>query len=118
MAAHGNDSSIEGTGSNTISGDAGNDLIDPAGVGNDSLSGGSGNDTITGGAGNDTIDGGTGSNSEDGGAGNDSFLNVSSDTGSTLTGGDDSDTFVLAWTYAGKTRRPHHRFRRPAPAAT
>jgi Ca2+-binding RTX toxin-like protein len=82
-----------GNGNDTLTGTAGNDLLN-GGNGNDSLIGYAGNDTLIGGngtdflvgsAGDDLLDGGNGSDTLRGGLGND-----------TLTGGNGQDIFVFA----------------------
>jgi CSLREA domain-containing protein len=76
----GDDLIIDTGGSNTIDGRGGNDVI---------LVSGSGSDKITGGDGDDTIDAGDGSNVVDGGAGND---RITTGSGSdSITGGSGSD---------------------------
>jgi len=68
----GNDVIDAGNGANTVVGGAGNDSI-TSGTGADSLSGGDGNDTISAGTGDDTIAGGAGTDSLTGGGGSDRF---------------------------------------------
>jgi CSLREA domain-containing protein len=76
----GDDLIIDTGGSNTIDGRGGNDVILVSGSGSDKITGGDGDDIIdagdgsnvvNGGAGNDTITTGSGSDSIDGGSGND-----------------------------------------------
>ncbi len=62
------------SGSGTITGTSGNDLI-LGGPGNDTINGMGGNDCILGGGGNDTIDGGDGTDVCIGGPGTDTFAN-------------------------------------------
>ncbi len=68
-------------GNDTLNGQGGDDLL-CGGDGNDTLSGGDGNDTLSGGDGNDTLSGGAGDDGMSGGAGND-----------LLTGGPGADRF-------------------------
>jgi Ca2+-binding RTX toxin-like protein len=62
------------SGSGTITGTSGNDLI-LGGPGNDTINGMGGDDCILGGGGNDTIDGGDGTDVCIGGPGTDTFAN-------------------------------------------
>ncbi len=61
--------------------------------GNDHITGGSGNDILIGGNGDDILNGKSGNDVIDGGAGKD-IIYVNTGQG-TLTGGDDSDTFIV-----------------------
>jgi CSLREA domain-containing protein len=87
-----------GSGSDTITGTQGDDLIIDAGGtntinalgGNDTIIAGDGTDTINGGDGNDTIDAGNGSNVVNGGNGND-LITTGSGT-DTIDGGSGNDT--------------------------
>ena len=82
-----------GTGNITVTGGSGAESMTGS-SGADSFSGGSGNDTIIGGAGSDTLSGGAGDDSLDGGAGDDTFT---TDSGAdTLIGGDGTDTITLS----------------------
>jgi len=84
---------IGGNGNDTLTGTAGNDLLNGGNgndslignAGNDSLIGGNGSDFLVGSAGDDLLDGDNGSDTLRGGLGND-----------TLTGGNGSDVFVFA----------------------
>lgn len=80
---------LGGDGADTITGSAGNELIN-AGDGADSVIAGDGNDTVLGGDGKDIIDGGTGDDSIDAGDGNDSV--TGSDGVDTISGADGADT--------------------------
>lgn len=90
---------------NTISGGAGVDTV-TGGSAADSLSGGAGNDVITGGGGNDVVSGGdgndtitmtTGTVTVDGGAGNDTVNVAATLTASdSLVGGDGTDTLKIS----------------------
>ena len=111
----------------TVTGGAGNDLIDGSaitqaaltlvgdegddtllgGTGDDWLDGGDGNDSLVGGDGNDTLIGGDGDDWLHGGAGNDTFLPGPGNNTVFGGGGDDTltsegtvldDTFALTWT--------------------
>jgi Ca2+-binding RTX toxin-like protein len=75
----GNDVIDAGNGANTVVGGAGADSI-TAGTGIDSLVGGAGNDTINGGSGADVIEGGTNADSLTGGAGIDNFVYAAGDS--------------------------------------
>jgi len=112
------------TGSNTLYGDGGDDLL-VAGSGNNSgkgdyLYGGSGNDTLTGGVaadylianegndlltggdGNDTLVAGAGSDTLQGGAGNDRLEAINGNPGlATMEGGDGDDLFAYGSTATG-----------------
>src|SRR4028119_877845 len=82
-----------GSGNDTLTGTAGNDLLNGGNgndslignAGNDTLIGGNGNDSLIGNAGNDLLNGGNGSDTLRGGLGND-----------TLIGGLGPDVFVFA----------------------
>jgi S-layer protein len=90
---------------NTISGGAGVDTV-TGGSAADSLSGGAGNDVITGGGGNDIVSGGdgndtitmtTGTVTVDGGAGNDTVnVGATLTAGDSLVGGDGTDTLKIS----------------------
>ncbi|ODT80474.1 MAG: hypothetical protein ABS76_16195 [Pelagibacterium sp. SCN 64-44] len=91
-------------GNNTISGNAGDDIIYGVqgsdtlngGNGNDTLYGQSGNDTLNGGAGSDILVGGTGADTMTGGAGVDTFIIRSGDAATSVARGGtwwDSDGF-------------------------
>ena len=108
---------INVAGANTVFGGAGDDVIDGAsyymtqvasnlfsgGDGNDRLNGGHGADTLLGGAGDDFLRdaaGGMGGEIagpgyQDGGAGNDTLQTAGFTSGSTLTGGEGSDLFLI-----------------------
>ncbi|WP_013321018.1 putative Ig domain-containing protein [Gloeothece verrucosa] len=60
--------------SSLIFGDAGNDTLNGAGLGDDTLSGGTGNDLLNGQNGNDLLDGGAGVDTLIGGNGNDLYI--------------------------------------------
>jgi YVTN family beta-propeller protein len=77
------------TGSDTLSGTNGNDVIVALG-GNDTIDAGSGNDLVCGASGNDTIDLGSGNDRAFGGTGNDTLRGGSGDD--TLHGDDGDDT--------------------------
>jgi len=91
---------VRGTGSHTVSGLGGNDLIcgSPGidtidgGAGNDTIVGGLGNDRLTGGAGNDTLKGNEGNDTLTGAAGKD-VLHGEADNDS-LEGGADVDALA------------------------
>ena len=92
------------SGSNTLTGGAGNDQINGRG-GDDVLSGGAGNDEINGGAGNDILDGGSGSDELEGGSGNDTLIyklaeNNVKGTHDEYDGGSGTDTLELQFTRA------------------
>ena len=92
------------SGSNTLTGGAGNDQINGRG-GDDVLSGGAGNDEINGGAGNDILDGGSGSDELEGGSGNDRLIYKLSEnnvrgTHDEYDGGSGTDTLELQFTRA------------------
>ena len=92
------------SGSNTLTGGAGNDHINGRG-GDDVLSGGAGNDEINGGAGNDILDGGSGSDELEGGSGNDTLIyklaeNNVKGTHDEYDGGSGTDTLELRFTRA------------------
>ncbi|MFK0734592.1 MAG: DVUA0089 family protein [Gloeotrichia echinulata GP01] len=109
----GNDRVFGGFGNDDISGDAGNDQLNgdggddlvQGGAGNDIVFGGTGfgNDTLIGGNDADTLLGGSGNDSLDGGNGKDRLTGVETVAPGfefvldvdTLTGGANSDTFVL-----------------------
>ena len=105
---NGNDSIDVGNGNNLILGGNGNDNIFGgngsnnifAGNGDDSVRGGEGSETLYGEDGNDNIFGYYGNDILNGGAGNDrlegSFISSGLNEIDRLTGGDGSDTFVLA----------------------
>ncbi len=85
----GDDVIVTGGGSDTINGLGGNDTI-CSGTGNDIVNGGDGNDTILGGSGADTISGGAGNDRINGESGNDSLSgNAGNDT---LVGGTGTDS--------------------------
>ncbi len=95
FAGNGNglDNTITGgaTTANTLTGGAGNDVLNGGGV-TDNLSGEGGDDTVLGLAGNDTLTGGAGNDVLDGGADNDS---ISGDGGDdTLLGGAGADNLA------------------------
>lgn len=83
--AGGDDELIGGHGNDNFSGDGGDDVL-LSGGGNDLLEGGSGNDILDGSEGRDTIVGGAGEDVLRSGEGSDDDI---------LTGGADSDMFVL-----------------------
>ena len=90
------------SGSNTLTGGAGNDHINGRG-GDDVLSGGAGNDEINGGAGNDILDGGSGSDELEGGSGNDTLIYTLAEnnvrgTYDEYDGGSGTDTLELQFT--------------------
>ena len=100
ISSFGGDDSLFGeAGDDTIDGGNGNNFID-GGNGNDSIDVGNGNNLILGGNGNDNIFGYYGNDILNGGAGNDrlegSFISSGLEEIDRLTGGDGSDTFVLA----------------------
>ena len=92
------------TGTETLTGGAGNDMIDGrdggdvinGGDGNDYLHGGLGNDTINGGAGNDTLIGSYGINELTGGTGQDIFV-VRQGTFTTIQDFDPTDDQIWVW---------------------
>jgi len=89
---------------NTIDGGAGVDTVTGGsaadsligGTGNDVITGGGGNDTVSGGDGNDTITMTTGTVNVDGGAGNDTVIMAATLSASdTVIGGDGTDTLSI-----------------------
>ncbi|MFZ3583031.1 Hint domain-containing protein [Loktanella sp. DJP18] len=75
-----------------LPGDSGDDDLIEAGAGDDSVHAGNGNDVVYGGSGNDVVDGGTGADTLDGGTGNDS---IDFAVGDTVLGDDGDDLFTL-----------------------
>ena len=73
-----------------LAGDSGNDDLIEANGGNDSVLAGDGDDEVYGGAGNDSISGGAGADTLFGDAGNDTI--VGNEGGDTIFGGDGDDT--------------------------
>jgi Ca2+-binding RTX toxin-like protein len=84
----------------TISGTAGNDVLNGT-AGNDVIYGGAGNDNLIGGAGDDTLSGGTGHNFLWGNDGNDTFL--AGPGADTFAGGNGIDTVTYEHSHAGVT---------------
>lgn len=93
------------TAANTIDGGAGVDTVTGGaaadsllgGAGNDSITGGGGNDTVFGNDGNDTIVMTTGTVSVDGGAGNDTVnMAATLSAGDIVVGGDGTDTLMIS----------------------
>ena len=82
---------VAGAGNDTLTGGTAADSI-LGGTGNDNITGGGGNDVLKGEAGEDTITGGTGADSIDGGADNDSLVGAGGND--TINGGDGVDTIV------------------------
>jgi Ca2+-binding RTX toxin-like protein len=80
---------LRGDASSTISGGAGDDLID-GGLGNDVLNGDAGDDAITGGGGNDILAGGDGDDTLTGNANNDSVFGGNGDDTIDVAAGNDS----------------------------
>jgi Ca2+-binding RTX toxin-like protein len=96
-AGLGTDSILGGEGADSILGEAGADIID-AGNGNNFVNGGADADSIVGGSGLDTFLGGIANDTLLGGAGADSLTGFGVDSSTeqdSLTGGADSDIFVL-----------------------
>jgi len=94
----GGDALRGGGGNDTMSGDSGDDLVE-GGAGDDRLEGGPGIDTLLGGAGDDRLvdadiprDDGPGWSVMDGGPGDDELV---FEGGSTVTGGEGADNFLL-----------------------
>lgn len=87
----GNDSLVGLTGNDSINAGSGNDFVD-GGAGNDIIIGDTGNDSILGGDGDDNVDAGMGNDTVTGGIGNDSL--VGGDGNDALTGNDGNDTLV------------------------
>jgi Ca2+-binding RTX toxin-like protein len=88
----GNDIIVSSYGSNTVYGEAGDDILQ-GGSGNDSVLGGDGHDTLVGDIGNDTLEGGFGNDLLRAEAGADRL--VSSAGNDTLIGGSGADVFVI-----------------------
>ena len=91
---------LGGSGNDTLTGTAGDDIIDgnnnptfPSAADNDVIDGGGGTDLLFGRFGNDTIDGGAGTDTLDGGAGNDTLDGGTGDD--VMTGGTGDDTYVV-----------------------
>ena len=82
---------LTGGGNDSVTGDAGANLIRTQG-GNDTVRGGGGNDTVDGGAGDDRLFGEAGNDLLIGGIGNDSLSGGDGDD--TLEGGDGNDTLI------------------------
>ncbi|MFB2978225.1 S8 family serine peptidase [Microseira sp. BLCC-F43] len=92
----GNDTIWGGKNNDDIFGDAGNDNLN-GNIGDDFVAGGSGDDTVRGGKDNDDLLGGSGNDQVFGDIGSDRLhgYGTSGIEYDTLTGGTDSDTFVL-----------------------
>ena len=106
-------SAINGTGNtldNLITGNDANNIL-TGGTGNDTLNGQAGDDTLNGNAGNDTLRGGIGNDTLLGQEGNDTLIGTSLGAGSDevdeLTGGADSDVFVVSNFYANSGDQDH-----------
>ena len=104
LGGDGDDTLSGGLGNDTLEGNAGNDSV-VGNAGNDNISGNDGNDTLSGETGDDTLIGGNGIDLISGNMGNDILIGVDNTnpnsnfgTGEqdTLTGGGDSDAFILA----------------------
>ncbi len=88
---------IDGFGGNdTINGQAGSDLL-MGGPGNDQLNGGAGNDTLRGGDGSDNLFDASGIDWLEGGAGNDTLSGGGA--GDSHNGGEGGDTYILTSSY-------------------
>ncbi|MBB6564111.1 Ca2+-binding RTX toxin-like protein, partial [Acidovorax soli] len=85
-------------GNDTLTGSAGDDVIDGGG-GNDTIYGRAGNDSLAGGTGDDSIDGEAGNDTLNGGAGNDML--GGSHGSDVINGGDGNDTLYAAGLYGG-----------------
>ncbi|WP_386682799.1 Hint domain-containing protein [Loktanella sp. R86503] len=84
-----------------LSGDTGNDDLIIAGDGNDTVIAGNGDDEVYGGNGNDTLDGGAGNDTLYGEAGNDILAGGAGDD--TLDGGTGTDTFTIGDDFGNDT---------------
>ena len=87
-------SSIGGSGNDSLEGGAGNDIVQ-GDFGSDGLQGGSGADSLDGGSGSDNLDGGSGADVLQGEDGDDVLIGgLGADQ---LIGGQGADTFKFAW---------------------
>lgn len=101
-AGMGDDTITGGTANDFLVGGGGNDMLDGGeGSGNDTFLGGTGNDTLIGRGGNDVLDGGAGADTMDGGDGDDTyFVDNAGDVIIDSSGNDTANVSTMSFTIA------------------